>query len=71
MRHVIERELTEGIRMLRKNGFEHSISVESAGPLTRTDGVEYLARSIPEDDESPLPDGAVIKTKYGLCAIVS
>lgn len=71
MRHVVERDLAEGMQFLVKNGFAHSICVEHAGPLNRDDGAEYLAKTLAQGEEVPLTVGTLIDTEYGRCAIVA
>lgn len=71
MRHLVERDLAEGIHILTSEQHPHSLVVVDAGPITRDDGVEFLARSVPEDGEEALPVGITVDTRYGRCAIVA
>jgi hypothetical protein len=70
-RHLVERDLVEGIQFLMSMQHPHSMVVVDAGPLNRDDGVEFLARSVPEDGEEALPVGITVDTHYGRCAIVA
>ena len=71
LRHLVERDVAEGILFLKSNRHPRSIVVVDAGPLCRDDGVEFLARSVPEEGEERLPVGTLLDTDYGRCAIVA
>lgn len=71
LRHLVERDLVEGMQFLKSNRHAHSMRVVDAGPLNRDDGVEFLARATPEPDEEPLPVGTKVATAYGQGLIVA